>query len=594
MWFPLGHSTNKPMKFIPRFARDEVLTEQLRLVRDNYQSGTIGLLIVCGALAVITYRAMGDIRAVIWFILLALHQIFWLVQHKRTNNIIKRTPREAGTIEVYKVLASNVIFCSFLIIFMVEASPPIVVISAAIAAGGLTSGSLAGHGPCLPIFYSYTLPKMLIAIVALLILGGSTNLLLAYAMILYLAVVYGFAIKMSLTIERSIELRFENQALVERLRATLTQADEANKAKSVFLSSASHDLRQPLHALALMVEVMAHSDLNPQLIKLQHNMMSAVNSTRDMLDSLLNMSKLEAGAISADPKPFLIQTIFERVDAEMRQSANQKELSYRARKTTAAANSDIGIVELIVRNLISNAIRYTNTGGVLVACRKRSSDTLSIEVWDTGIGIKNANIKEIFKPFHQLDNPERDSLKGFGLGLAITQKLAETIGTTINLKSVEGQGSVFQFELPLTAPDNVAPHIMENSDVSFANKSVLVIDDNFSARATTQALVTGWGCHCISADSAAEALSQLQNNEHKNRPIDIMLVDYRLRDNLTGWDAIQEVRQFLETKVPAIIITGDTAPERIKEANNADAHLMHKPVSIEKLKQLMNQALTGS
>lgn len=582
------------MKFLPRFARDQVLNEQLRLVKDNYLSGTIGLLIVCGALTVITYRATEDIRAIIWFIALALHQAFWSVQHRRTANISQRTPRQIATIEVFKVLASNVIFCYFLVIFMVEASPPVVVISAAIATGGLTSGSLAGHGPCLPIFYSYTLPKMLVAITALVLLGGDNYLLLAYTMMLYLFIVYGFARKIDRNIESSIELRFENQDLVEKLRATLTEADEANKAKSVFLSSASHDLRQPLHALALMVEVMAHSDLDPQLIELQDNMMSAVNSTRDMLDSLLNMSKLEAGAISANPTPFLIQTIFDRVDAEMRQSADQKMLNYRARKTNAAANSDIGIVELILRNLISNAIRYTNSGGVLIACRKRRPNTLLIEVWDTGIGIQETKTEEIFRPFHQLGNPERDSVKGFGLGLAITQKLAETIGTTISLKSVAGRGSVFQFKLPLAHSAAIPARIIENTDISFVGRSVLVIEDNLSARVTTQALVAGWGFSCISADSAADALSQLKNKHHENASIDIILVDYRLRDNLTGWDAIKEIRQFIGTRIPAIIITGDTAPERIKEATNADAHLMHKPISVKKLKQLMNHILTSS
>ncbi len=579
------------MRFLPRFARDDILREQLKLVTDSYLSSAAGFLTVCATLTFIAYRATSELSAIVWFVALVVVYSFWTIRQFRQIDNDLLTPRQIATTEVIKVLVSNLIFCYFMITFMVETSPPIVVISIAIAAGGLSAGSSTMHGPCLPIFYSYALPKMIVAIVALIILGGDTNLLLAFAMILFLLLTFGFARKIEHNIVNSIELRFENQDLVKQLRVTLTQADEANNAKSVFLSSASHDLRQPLHALALMVEVMGSSELNQQQADLQRNMMAAVNSTRDMLDSLLNMSKLEAGAISAEPKPFLVQTVFDRVDAEMWHSADKKDLSYRSRETTATANSDILIVELIIRNLISNAIRYTNTGGILVACRKRRPGTLLIEVWDTGIGIQKNKTREIFKPFHQLSNPERDSVKGFGLGLAITQKLAETIGSEIKLKSVEGRGSVFHFELPASQHAVAPTQTINDTGISFSGTSVLVVDDNMSAKTSTQELVVSWGCRCISADSAADALSQLKNHDDEKISIDIILVDYRLRDNLTGGDAIKEIREFLGKKIPAIIITGDTSAERIQEAGEWDAELLHKPVSIDQLKKMMNDLL---
>ena len=368
------------MQLLPRFARDDILKEQLKLVTDSYLSSAAGFLTVCAVLSIISYIETNQLSAIIWFVVLVAIYSFWTIRQFRQGDRELRTPRQVATLEIIKVLISNLIFCYFMITFMVDTSPPFLVISIAIAAGGLSAGSLTMHGPCLPIFYSYALPKMVVAIVALILLGGDINLLMAFAMILFLFLTFGFAQKIEKNIENSIELRFENQDLVKQLRVTLAQADEANNAKSVFLSSASHDLRQPLHALAIMAEVMRTSELNTQQADLLQDMIIAVNSTRDMLDSLLDISKLEAGAISADPKPFLLQTIFDRIDAEMWQSADKKNLSYRARDTSATANSDIVIVELIIRNLVSNAIRYTNSGGILVACRERKPDILSIEI----------------------------------------------------------------------------------------------------------------------------------------------------------------------------------------------------------------------
>jgi len=152
--------------------------------------------------------------------------------------------------------------------------------------------------------------------------------------------------------------------------------------------------------------------------------MSAVDSTRSMLDSLLNISKLDAGAIMATPKPFLVQSMFYKLEDELAPIADENELIYRTRETIAAAYSDPLIVELILRNLIANAIRYTDKGGLLVACRRRRNDRLSIEVWDTGVGIPENKIDDMFREFQQLENPERDAQKGFGLGLAIAQGLA--------------------------------------------------------------------------------------------------------------------------------------------------------------------------
>lgn len=572
---------------IPRFAKDKVLAEQLKLVTGSHLVSSVGFLLVCAVLAYIIFSETNDARALVWFCVLAVIYLGWIVRELVQTNTPEQRPRDKATKEVVKILIANIVFCYLPITFISNAYPPIVVISIAIAAGGLSAGSAAMQGPCLPVFYAYVLPKMLVVITLLFMLDGDTYWVLAWATSLFLFLIIWFVRKSERNIRGSIELRFENQELVKQLRTSLTKTDEANNAKSVFLASASHDLRQPLHALALMTEVLGNTKLDKRQVNLQQRMLSAVDSTRSMLDSLLNISKLEAGAISAKEKPFLLQTVFDKLDAEMQQLADEKNLSYRARSTEAVANSDALIVELIIRNLISNALRYSDQGGVLLSCRYRKPDRLLIQIWDTGIGIAESEKQTIFKAFHQLDNPERNAQKGFGLGLAITQGLAETIGSTITVRSVKDRGSVFGFALsaasqPVIQATKQTPHAL-----SLTGKTVLVIDDDAKVRVSMQELIRGWNCTCISCESAADALSQIGTSS-----IDIMLVDYRLGDKLTGLDAVKEIRRSLSNQVPAIIITGDTAAEKIKEISKADANLMYKPVSVDQLKNEITSLLT--
>lgn len=569
------------MQIIPSFAKDEVLAEQLKLVTGSYLISAISFLMVCAVVAYITFTATNDSRAIIWFSVLTALYLGWIVRDLSHGETTKPPPREEATREVIKVLVANIAFCYLPITFIDDAYPALVIVSIAIAAGGLSAGSAVMQGPCLPVFYAYSLPKMMTVIVLLFSLNGDTYWILACATSLFLFLILWFTLKSEKNMRDSIELRFENRELVKQLRTSLTKTDEANNAKSVFLASASHDLRQPLHALALMTEILGSTTLSTQQAELQKRMLSAVDSTRSMLDSLLDISKLEAGAISANEKAFLMQTVFDKLDDEMQQLADDKGISYNARPTDLVAHSDGLIVELIIRNLISNALRYTERGRVLLTCRRRKRDRLLVQVWDTGIGIAENEKQTIFRAFHQLDNPERNAQKGFGLGLAITQGLAETIGSAITVKSVKGRGSVFAFELPSANQPVIdeAKIASQKLNVSLSGKTVLIIDDDAKVRISLQELISSWNCNCISSESAAKALPQI-----KETTVDIMLVDYRLSGNLTGLDAIEEIRRSLAKKVPAIIITGDTSAEKIKEISATDAILMYKPVSVDQLK----------
>jgi len=267
--------------------------------------------------------------------------------------------------------------------------------------------------------------------------------------------------------------------------------------------------------------------------------------------------------------------------------ADEKNLIYRSRESILAVHSDPLIVELIVRNLIANAIRYTNTGGLLVGYRKRK-DRVLIEVWDTGIGIPENQYESIFNEFNQLANPERDSLKGFGLGLAIAQGLAETLGSKIEVQSVVGKGSVFRFNLPLSNADIIPDLDQSNKKISFSGHTIMVIDDDLQVRVSMCSLLKTWGCECLQAESADQAIKEIDKQHNE---LDLLLVDYRLREEKTGREAIEQIRLHTGKAIPAIIITGDTAAERIQDAQSADALLLHKPASAMQLHRLMHSLL---
>ncbi|MGZ8256804.1 MAG: CHASE domain-containing protein, partial [Gallionella sp.] len=234
------------------------------------------------------------------------------------------------------------------------------------------------------------------------------------------------------------------------LQAAKAEAEHANLGKSKFLAAASHDLRQPIHALCLFLDVLGGTELNAQQQKLLAQIRLASDATNNMLNTLLDFSRIEAGAVEARPENFALQKLFIAVSSDFASQASSKGLRYHMRNTRVNVHSDPMLLEMMLRNLISNALRYTPSGGILLACRRRGASVV-IEVWDSGIGIAPEHQQAIFQEFQQLNNPERNRDKGMGLGLAIVQGLARTLGHTLTLRSQPKRGSVFRITVPLAA-----------------------------------------------------------------------------------------------------------------------------------------------
>jgi signal transduction histidine kinase len=375
----------------------------------------------------------------------------------------------------------------------------------------------------------------------------------------------------------------------QELREKKEEAESATLAKSRFLAAASHDLRQPTHALGLFVTRLGQLTHDAQAMDLLANMDRAVQAMRELLDALLDISRLEAGAVPVHVQAFALNDVFDQLKTELALVAAEKGLSLRVRPCNVWVLSDPVQIHRILLNLLGNALRYTRAGSVLLACRGKGEDGRAwIEVWDTGIGIATEHREAIFKEFYQIDNPERERSKGLGLGLNIVQRTARLLGHPLQLCSRSGQGSRFRIELPLTMPgemtDRRGPGRRESLD-ELVGLVVLVLEDDELARAALVSLLTSWGATVAEAPSLAAALEQLQRGLQPA----LLISDYRLPGPENGIQAVLRLRLAAHKEIPACLISGDTDPDLMQAAKLAGLTLMHKPVRPAKLRSLIGR-----
>ena len=387
------------------------------------------------------------------------------------------------------------------------------------------------------------------------------------------------------------QLREMYANLERRVNDRTRELNQANHAKSRLLAAASHDLRQPMHALSLFVGQLQDSKTTGERIALMQRIERAVGSLSELLDQLLDLSKLEAGAVQAVQEDFAVRDMLLAIEAEFASLARAKGIDLRVLPTDAWLRSDPILVRRILLNVVGNAIRYTERGGVLIGCRKRGQK-VRIAVWDTGCGIPDDRREDVFREFVQLAGAEPrhgGAGEGLGLGLSIVARLADLLGTKVELRSTVGRGSMFAFELPLgiasaTTLEPPAPSSMSALRGTFA----LVIDDDEAARAGMCGLLETWGCVTLAATSSSDAIAQLSAHD---RPPELIVCDYWLI-NETGLDAIERMRAAIGGRVPAVLVTAETSRSVLLAAQTAGIPLLHKPVSPLKLRALLAQLLS--
>lgn len=379
------------------------------------------------------------------------------------------------------------------------------------------------------------------------------------------------------------------QIELEHKVAERTQELElANAAKSRFLAMASHDLRQPLHALGLFVAQLRTPLNSGERTKTIERVDAARKEMDEMFNSLLDISRLDAGMLTPNITEFPIANLLQKLETTFHQATREKGIQLRIRRSNAWVRSDAMLLERILLNLVSNAVRYTLWGGIIVGCRRRG-ETLRIEVWDTGPGIPKDQKQNIFGEFFQVPAQERNRSGGLGLGLAIVDRLRLLLNHQIDLASCVGRGSRFAIELPMV-DERVASTAPVDSPYTGAfsaeGKLILVIADAPMVTEGTGGLLSSWGYSVLTAGSDEAALMRVVQRQ---QPPDLIISDYHLASGKTGICAIEQINAAFGSSIPAILISGDTAAEPLRDANARGYILLHKPVDPMRLRAVMHE-----
>ena len=392
--------------------------------------------------------------------------------------------------------------------------------------------------------------------------------------------------QLNVDLERRVEEK--GAALVAQLQMTQEArdaAEAANRAKSSFLAAASHDLRQPLHALGMFSQALAEHTHDADGRLLVQRITTSVSALETLLSALLDVSKLEAGIVVAHPQDFAVRPLLDRIADECMPEALERGLSLAVVCGDVVVHSDPVLLERILRNLVTNALRYTHRGGVVVGCRRRGNDW-SLEVWDSGEGIKPGELERIFEEFYQVEPSPHAPMRGLGLGLAIVRRLAQLLAHDVTVASRPGRGSVFRVRVPR---GERTPAILPIAQPILAGPAadgrILVIDDEPEVREATARLLAQWGLRAMAATDRASALVACAGGAP-----DAMVVDFRLARGADGLDVIAALRERFGP-IPAVLVSGASSAEDLARIEMSGVLLLHKPVPPARLRSVLAHLL---
>ena len=437
-----------------------------------------------------------------------------------------------------------------------------------------------------------------IAAVAVQQVGPSWEL--AIVMAVALAMVMLLARNYRQSFDSNVALKLRTEALAEQLRAAKAVSDAArhaaevaNRAKTQFFTAASHDLRQPLHAMGLFAEALRQRAHEPEVAQLVGSINESVDALEELFSELLDITRIDSGGVAVDAEHFEVGDIFRKLRLHFEPAAFEKGLELRFRGARHAVHADPLLVERVLRNLLSNAIRYTVDGSVLVSARK-SGGFVRLQVWDTGRGIGEAEQARVFEEFYQVPGGalamSATEKKGLGLGLAIVARLAALMGVSVALRSTPGRGSVFALDLPAGKAARSQPPARSASaplSLTLAGRLIVVVEDEPAVRRGLEMLLRSWGATCLAFADVAAAVAWASSGDAKAAAPALLVVDYRLEPGETGIAAIAAMRSRFGAQLPAIVVTGSSMAGHDEEAVAHDFHLLIKPVLPNKLRAMI-------
>lgn len=579
---PAPVSMTIPQDFQPR-----IQVEQIRALNGYILQVLAANLVVGGAIVYGFWTTVPPLHLQIWYgamlCMLALRVQFHL-RYRRSDGA-GRVRRHRTDLILGSALAGILWGFAGIYLSRIDALEYQLFILFTLACMG--AGAVSSLTAFMPAFYSYFPITMLPIGLIFLFKNDPIHISLGIMTLIYIVALTYFAHKINRTFVQSLNLRFENMGLVEKLSEQKFEAEQANIAKSRFLAAASHDLRQPLHALTLYTSLLNDAELSPENRTITGQINHSIAALQNLFNALLDISKLEAGTLLPEREHFDLQVMLDRLANDFSTQADAKGIQLTLGDCAAVVYTDPALLEQILRNYLSNAIRYTEAGHVTVQCRPQN-DYLNIDVEDTGIGIPPAQQTKIFREFYQVDNPERDRSKGLGLGLAIVQRISRLLDHPIEMRSVAGQGSTFSVTVPrgdatqIRQTDSLQPDLLQQGRLAL---TVAIVEDDVSVRESTQARLESWGCRVIAAASQAQLMEMLEKDRIAPQAI---IADYRLRGGQTGIQVIAQLRKHFDKPIPALIMTGDTAVEQLHELQGSGIQVLHKPVPPARLRALIN------
>lgn len=577
---------------------EEVSHEQLRLeqIRAIYRTtapGTLSTLVSVFILTllIVYLDATTRFRAIVFLAVMLVQSVARLTLYSMFARIARQSENWrpwAFWFTVGTFAGGATIGCGS--IWMVAAQHTELQLVALLLIFAVTGGAVGSFASYPPAFFTFFFAVSVAPIGWLFAQADRLHVTIGILFVLWFLAVAEQARRAGIQFAESIRLRLERAHLVEDLRREKAVAEEANVAKSRFLAAASHDLRQPVHALSVLVGALRSHQMDVKARGLLDHIDGSVRALSGLFGGLLDISRLDAGIVEVHRTSFPIQPLIERVCRDYDAQAAEKGLELRRRPTRDFVFTDPMLFERIVRNVVVNAVTHTDRGKILVGCRRRGP-LLHVQVWDSGRGIAEEEQERIFQEFYQIGNPERDRTRGVGLGLAIVRRLTTLLDHRLMLQSTVGKGTCFTIEVPRTnalpqvhhiESPNVAPAVAPGSGL------ILVIDDEGAIQTAMQSLLESWGYSVITAGSYGEILQKVATRpEHPG----LIICDYRLRDNETGSTVIERLRNEYNDSIPGMLITGDTAPDRIKEAQASGYLLLHKPVANEVLRTAIGRLM---
>lgn len=412
--------------------------------------------------------------------------------------------------------------------------------------------------------------------------------------LIYVAILLVFHQRNTIKSKQALALKYENMDLINDLELQTQEskkqqhiAEKANQEKSHFIAAASHDIRQPLHAVNLFTELLRNKVTDEEQAQDVNNIQKGLDSLEELLHALLDISRLDSGVVAIKKMHFPINHLLNKLQEQLHIQAQQKELLLMIKPNQTTVFSDPLLLERVLGNLLSNAIKYTERGSVELFCSQEDNDNLTICVRDSGIGIAETHFNDIFSEFFQIDNQERDRQKGLGLGLSIVNKITSLMEMPLSFDSRLGQGTTFTLTVPLGIESTQLDQIQEKPVERRIEKlSVLIIDNSTDILTATQSLLESWGCTVHATNSGEKALKLIHDG---SRP-DFILTDYRLDGALNGCEIIHQIHALIGD-IPAIIVTGNTDQNTLNEIKKTGLALLHKPLKPAQLRLTMTRLI---